>query len=54
MYIGRHMTSIISIECTSSDDPLFGEWVLTDVADNTQLGKEERIGDKGTAKLVGT
>ena len=61
MYIGRHiyitltchaLISIISTEYTSSDGPISGEWVLTDVADNTQLGKEERIGDKGTANLV--
>ena len=61
LYIGRHiyitltchaLTSIISTECTSSDGPFSGEWVLTDVADNSQLGKEERIGDKGTANLV--
>ena len=42
------MASTISTECTSSDGPISGEWILTDVADNTQLGKEERIGDKGT------
>ena len=42
------MASTISTECTSSDGPISGEWVLTDVAYNTQLGKEERIGDKGT------
>ena len=62
MYIGRHiyitlschaLISIISTECTSSDDRISGEWVLTDVADNTQLGKEERIGDKGNANLSG-
>ena len=46
------MTSIISTECTSPDDPLSGEWVLTDVADITQLGKEERIGGKGTAWML--
>ena len=50
--MARHMTSIISTECTSSDDPLSGEWVLTDVADITQLGKEERIGDKGTEWIL--
>ena len=61
MYIGRHiyitltchtLISIISTECTFSDGPISGEWVLTDLADNTQLGKEKRVGDKGTAKLV--
>ena len=46
------MTSIIFTECFSSDGPLSGEWVLTDVADITQLGKEERIGDKGTAWML--
>ena len=34
-------------QCSSPGGPLTGEWVLTDVADNTQLGTEERIRNKG-------
>ena len=33
-------------QCPSPGGPLTGEWVLTDVADNTQLGTRERIRDK--------
>ena len=33
-------------QCPSPCGPLTGEWVLTDVADNTQLGTRERIRDK--------
>ena len=33
---------------SSPGDPPTGEWVLTDVADNTQLGNKDRIRDKGT------
>ena len=34
-------------QCSSPGGSLTGEWVLTDVADNTQLGTEERIRNKG-------
>ena len=33
-------------QCPSPGGPLTGEWVLTDLADNTQLGTRERIRDK--------
>ena len=33
-------------QCPSPGHTLTGEWVLTDVADNTQLGTRERIRDK--------
>ena len=35
-------------QCSSPGDALTGEWVLTDVADNTQLGRKERMREKGT------
>ena len=46
------MTTVVIIICAeyqqspSPGNPLTGEWVLTDVADNTQLGTRERIRDK--------
>ena len=33
----------------SAGGPPTGEWVLSDVADNTQLGNKDRIRDKGTS-----
>ena len=45
------LSKIISTEyqkCSSPGGPPTGEWVLTDVADNTQLGNKDRIRDKGT------
>ena len=34
-------------QCSSPGDTLTGEWVLTDVADNTQLGSKEKLREKG-------
>ena len=45
------ITNHISTECQKSPSPggpPTGEWVLTNVADNTQLGNKDRIRDKGT------
>ena len=47
-----YIVQIISTEyqaCPSPGGPPTGEWVLTDVADNTQLGNKDRTRDKGTS-----